>query len=101
VEGESCDLRLNGVLGSCRSWTVPPLAIAKGRIGEKVGSSATKSEGQQDMPCAYLSAALPVGLGANALFGLRWADPATGLVIAGVTAKEGRESWRGDSCCTA
>jgi divalent metal cation (Fe/Co/Zn/Cd) transporter len=81
--------------------TMPPLAIAKGRIGEKLGSSATKSEGQQNMLCAYLSAALLVGLGANALFGLWWADPVTALVIASLALKEGRESWRGESCCTA
>ena len=53
------------------------------------------------MLCAYLSAALLVGLGANALFGLWWADPVTALVIAGVALKEGGESWRGESCCTA
>ncbi|MCA1730289.1 MAG: cation transporter [Actinobacteria bacterium] len=81
--------------------TMPPLAIAKGRIGEKLGSSATKSEGQQNMLCAYLSAALLVGLGTNALFGLWWADPITALLIAGAAVKEGRESWRGESCCTA
>ncbi len=81
--------------------TMPPLAIAKGRIGEKLGSSATKSEGQQNLLCAYLSAALLVGLGANALFGLWWADPVTALLIAGVAVKEGHESWRGESCCTA
>src|SRR5215210_7526019 len=81
--------------------TMPPLAIAKARLGEKLGSSATKSEGRQNMLCAYLSAALLVGLGANALFGLWWADPLTALLIAGVAVKEGRESWRGDSCCTA
>jgi divalent metal cation (Fe/Co/Zn/Cd) transporter len=81
--------------------TMPPLAIAKSRVGEKLGSSATKSEGRQNMLCAYLSAALLVGLGANALFGLWWADPVTALLIAGVAVKEGRESWRGESCCTA
>jgi divalent metal cation (Fe/Co/Zn/Cd) transporter len=81
--------------------TMPPLAIAKARIGERLGSSATKSEGQQNMLCAYLSAALLVGLSANALFGLWWADPLTALIIAGVAVKEGRESWRGESCCTA
>jgi divalent metal cation (Fe/Co/Zn/Cd) transporter len=79
--------------------SMPPLAIAKARIGEKLGSSATKSEGQQNMLCAYLSAALLVGLGTNALFGLWWADPVTALLIAGVAAKEGREAWRGESCC--
>ena len=51
------------------------------------------------MLCAYLSVALLLGLGANALFGLWWADPVTALVIAGVAVKEGRESWRGESCC--
>lgn len=81
--------------------SMPPLAITKARIGEKLGSSATKSEGQQNMLCAYLSAALLSGLGANALFGLWWADPVTALLIAGVAIKEGRESWWGESCCTA
>jgi divalent metal cation (Fe/Co/Zn/Cd) transporter len=82
--------------------TMPPLAIAKGRVGDKLGSSATKSEGRQNMLCAYLSAALLVGLSANALFGAWWADPLTALLIAGVAVKEGRDAWRGDacSCCT-
>lgn len=79
--------------------TMPPLAIAKGRIGDRLGSSATKSEGRQNMLCAYLSAALLVGLSANALFSAWWADPVTALLIAGVAVKEGREAWQGDSCC--
>lgn len=78
--------------------TMPPLAIAKGRVGDKLGSSATKSEGRQNMLCAYLSAALLVGLSANALFGAWWADPVTALLIAAVALKEGRDAWRGDSC---
>ena len=81
--------------------TMPLLARAKARVGDALSSSATKSEGRQNMLCAYLSVALLLGLGANALFGLWWADPITALVIAGVAIKEGRESWRGDSCCTA
>jgi divalent metal cation (Fe/Co/Zn/Cd) transporter len=81
--------------------TMPPLAIAKGRLGDRLGSSATKSEGRQNMLCAYLSAALLVGLLANAVLGWWWADPATALVIAGVAFKEGRGAWAGDSCCTA
>ena len=100
--GERPDASWVGIgLAAVTLATMPPLAIAKGRIGEKLGSSATKSEGQQNMLCAYLSAALLVGLGANALFGLWWADPVTALLIAGVAIKEGRESWRGESCCTA
>ena len=102
LTGERPDASWVGIgLAAVTLVTMPPLAIAKGRIGEKLGSSATKSEGQQNMLCAYLSAALLVGLGANALFGLWWADPVTALLIAGVAVKEGRESWRGESCCTA
>ena len=81
--------------------TMPPLAIAKARVGDRIGSSATKSEGRQNMVCAYLSAALLVGLGANAVAGWWWADPVTALVIAAVAVREGREAWHGDACCAA
>ena|SRR5215204_2877569 len=79
--------------------TMPPLAAAKGRVGERLGSSATKSEGRQNLLCAYLSAGLLVGLGANALLAWWWADPAAALLIAAVAVREGREAWRGEACC--
>jgi divalent metal cation (Fe/Co/Zn/Cd) transporter len=74
--------------------TMPPLAIAKARVGEQLHSSATKSEGRQNMVCAYLSAALLVGLGTNAIAGWWWTDPITALVIAAVAVREGRDAWR-------
>jgi divalent metal cation (Fe/Co/Zn/Cd) transporter len=78
---------------------MPPLAMAKAKLGERLGSSATKSEGRQNMLCAYLSAGLLVGLGANALAGWWWADPAAALLIAAVAVHEGRRAWRGEVCC--
>jgi divalent metal cation (Fe/Co/Zn/Cd) transporter len=81
--------------------TMPLLASAKARVGERLGSSATKSEGRQNLLCAYLSAGLFVGLGANALVGWWWADPAAALLIAAVAIHEGREAWRGEACCEA
>jgi divalent metal cation (Fe/Co/Zn/Cd) transporter len=78
--------------------TMPPLAAAKARVAHQLGSAATRSEGRQNLLCAYLSAALLVGLGANAAFGWWWADPATALLIAGVAVNEGREAWRGEGC---
>jgi divalent metal cation (Fe/Co/Zn/Cd) transporter len=78
--------------------TMPLLARAKRNVGRKLSSSATVSEASQNMICAYLSIALLVGLLANALLGWWWADPTAALVIAAVAAKEGVESWRGDSC---
>lgn len=80
--------------------TMPPLATAKARIARELDSSAAKSESQQTMLCAYLSAALLVGLGLNALAGWWWADPVTALVISLAAAREGRAAWRGEPCCT-
>jgi divalent metal cation (Fe/Co/Zn/Cd) transporter len=78
--------------------TMPLLARAKRRIGHRLGSSAAVQEASQTQLCAYLSIALLIGLGANALLGWWWADPITALAIAAVAVREGRESWRGDSC---
>ena len=78
--------------------TMPLLALAKRRVGHKLGSSATISEAAQNQICAYLSLALLAGLVANALVGWWWADPTAALVIAAVAAKEGVDSWRGESC---
>jgi divalent metal cation (Fe/Co/Zn/Cd) transporter len=86
-------------LAAITAPTMPLLAIAKRRVGNKLGSSAAVSEGVQNMLCAYLSVALLLGLGANALFGWWWADPLAALVIAAVAVREGRESWRGNACC--
>ena len=81
--------------------TMPLLARAKRRVGNRLGSSATVSEAGQNMVCAYLSVALLAGLGLNAAFGWWWADPAAALVIAVVALREGAETWRGEACCEA
>jgi divalent metal cation (Fe/Co/Zn/Cd) transporter len=88
-------------LAAFTAVTMPPLARAKARVGTRLDSCATKSEGRQNMLCAYLSLGLLVGLGANALLGWWWADPATALAIAAVAVREGRDAWRGEDCCCA
>lgn len=79
--------------------TMPLLALAKRRVGRRLGSAATVSEAGQNQICAYLSIALLVGLLLNALAGLWWADPVAALVIGAVALNEGVESWRGENCC--
>ena len=78
--------------------TMPPLAAAKRRVGRALGSSATVSESRQTMLCAYLSAALLIGLLANAVTGWWWADPIVALAIGTVALREARQAWRGESC---
>ena len=80
---------------------MPYLGIAKRRLADKLGSVATRGEGTQNLLCAYLAAAVLVGLLGNTLLGLWWLDPAAALVVAAVAIKEGRESWRGEGCCSS
>jgi divalent metal cation (Fe/Co/Zn/Cd) transporter len=99
VTGSEPDASWVGIgLAAVTAPTMPLLARVKTRLGQQLGSPATVSEGAQTMLCAYLSVALLVGLGANALLGWWWSDPLTGLVIAAVAAKAGRDGWRGDTC---
>jgi divalent metal cation (Fe/Co/Zn/Cd) transporter len=79
---------------------MPLLANAKASVAQKLDSHAGRSESRQNLLCAYLSAGLLIGLTLNAAFDWWWADPITALVIAAVAAHEGRDSWRGESCCT-
>ena len=79
--------------------TMPALAVAKRRAGERLGSSATVSESRQTMLCAYLAGALLVGLLANAALGWWWADPIAALFLAGRRGDARRaRSWRGEIC---
>jgi divalent metal cation (Fe/Co/Zn/Cd) transporter len=78
---------------------MPLLGVAKRRLGAVLGSGATAGEGTQNLLCAYLAAAVLVGLLGNSLFGWWWLDPVIGLGIAGLAAREGVEAWRGKDCC--
>jgi divalent metal cation (Fe/Co/Zn/Cd) transporter len=100
VNGSHPDESIVGIALAASSLVVMPLlGRAKQRIGSRLGSSATASEGKQNLLCAYLAAALLVGLLGNALFGAWWLDPLVALLIAYAAVQEGREAWRGDACC--
>lgn len=102
VTGEQPDTSWVGIaLVTSSLIGMPFLGIAKRKLADQLGSVATRGEGTQNLLCAYLAAAVLVGLLGNALFGLWWLDPAAALVVAGVAVKEGLASWRGEGCCDA
>jgi divalent metal cation (Fe/Co/Zn/Cd) transporter len=88
------------VLAAVSLAVMPVLSAAQRRTGRELGSRSAVADSKQTLLCTYLSAVLLVGLAVNSLFGWWWADPIAALVIAAVAVKEGREAWRGDTCCT-
>jgi divalent metal cation (Fe/Co/Zn/Cd) transporter len=65
----------------------------------EIGSRTLVADSKQTRLCAYLSATTLAGLTANAALGWWWADPLAALVIAALAVMEGREAWKGDTCC--
>lgn len=99
VTGSEAQASWVGICLAIVSVTVMPVfGRAKKRIGYGLQSSATSGEGTQNILCAYLSLAILVGLGANAVLGLWWADPLVALLVAVVALQTGARTWRGDAC---
>jgi divalent metal cation (Fe/Co/Zn/Cd) transporter len=87
------------ILAALSLAVMPGLSWAQRRAGRELGSASAVADSKQTLLCTYLSAVLLVGLGVNSLWGWSWADPIAALVIAAVALREGRQAWRGDSCC--
>lgn len=91
-----------GILLTAASVVVMPfLSFAERRAGRELGSATAVADSKQTLLCAYLSAAVLVGLVANSLLGWWWADAVAGLVIAAFAVREGIEAWKGDACATS
>jgi divalent metal cation (Fe/Co/Zn/Cd) transporter len=100
--GDHAEVSVLGMILTTTSLIgMPLLGRAKQKVALQLGSQATHGEGTQNLLCAYLAAAVLIGLLGNALFGAWWLDPIAALFIAGVALREGIETWRGDGCCAA
>lgn len=76
---------------------MPVLGVAKRQTARMLKSRALAADGMETLLCAYLSAALLLGLGLNGLLGWWWADPGAGLVIAAFMLREGYEAFAGEA----
>ncbi|WP_219815775.1 cation transporter [Arthrobacter sp. SX1312] len=87
------------ILATVSLAVMPFLSWAQRRAGRELGSRSAVADSKQTLLCTYLSGVLLVGLLLNSTLGWSWADPIAALIIAAVAIKEGREAWKGDSCC--
>ncbi len=86
------------VIAASSLIVMPLLSRSKRSVSAGIGSAAMAADARQTDFCAYLAAILLGGLLLNALFGLWWADPAAGLVMVPIIAKEGIAGWHGKAC---
>ena len=99
VDASRAETSWVGIGLAMTSLLVMPLqGVAKKGLGARLGSAATRGEGEQNLLCAYLAAAVLAGLLANTVWRWWWLDPIVALVIAALAVWEGIESWRGDGC---
>jgi divalent metal cation (Fe/Co/Zn/Cd) transporter len=87
------------VLACVSIIVMPLLSRAKRRVGNSLESAAMHADAKQTEFCTYLSAILLAGLVFNAAFGLWWADPIAGLVMAPIILGEGIQGLRAKTCC--
>jgi len=88
------------VLAAVSLAVMPLLSWAERRTGRELGSASAVADSKQTLLCAYLSAAVLLGLVAHAALGWAWADAIAALAIAVFAVREGVEAWRGDACTT-
>ncbi len=77
---------------------MPWLAKEKRKLSAITGSAALRADAAESALCAYLSMVALAGLGVNAIWHLKWADPIAALVIVPLILREGWEAMRGKAC---
>lgn len=77
---------------------MPLLAREKRRLSTLTGSAALRADAAESALCGYLSLIALSGLLANAIWNVRWTDPAAALLIVPLILHEGWEAIQGEPC---
>jgi len=80
------------------AFGMPPLAGAKIRVADEIGSRALRADAMETFTCGYLSWVLLLGLAANAALHWWWLDSAAALVLVPFLIREAREALTGECC---
>lgn len=93
VQHQPPEVSLVGIILSCLSLVMMPLAAARQRVlAKRLGSRALAADAIETLICTYLSFTLLLGLSLNAFWGWWWADPAAALAMVPLMVKEGWEA---------
>jgi divalent metal cation (Fe/Co/Zn/Cd) transporter len=77
---------------------MPLLAREKRRLSAQTGSAALRADAAESALCGYFSVIALLGLVTNAVWHIRWADPAAALIIVPLILREGWEAMQGRPC---
>lgn len=77
---------------------MPWLSREKRRLSALAQSASLRADAAQSGMCAYLALIALVGIAVNAIWHIRWADPAAALAIVPLVIWEGWEAVRGKPC---
>jgi divalent metal cation (Fe/Co/Zn/Cd) transporter len=77
---------------------MPALARQKRQLSALTASAALRADAAESALCGYLSIIALAGLGANAFWGITWADPLAALCLIPLVAREGWQALKGRPC---
>jgi divalent metal cation (Fe/Co/Zn/Cd) transporter len=78
---------------------MPWLARQKRRLSAATCSAALRADAAESAVCGYLALIALAGLGVNAIWRIRWADPLAALLLLPLIVYEGVEAMKGRACC--
>ena len=77
---------------------MPWLAGQKRELSAATGSAALRADAAESAVCGYLALIALAGLTANAVWGVKWADPVAALALIPFILHEGWEAMNGKPC---
>jgi divalent metal cation (Fe/Co/Zn/Cd) transporter len=90
-----------GIIIALVSIVVMPLLFyMKYSTGRSINSRSLMVDSKQTLACVFLSFALLIGLGLNYLYGLWYADPAVGFIVAVYLFREGYMALKEEKLCS-
>ena len=80
------------------AMVMPWLASQKRKLSAIASSAALRVDAAESAVCGYMAWIALAGLSVNAVWGIKWADPAAALCLIPFILREGWEAVRGKSC---